>query len=123
VSHTHVIADALTLEWESYADKFQTFLTRASSYSSLASCGSRRRAVLIEDFPALTHQSTREAFHVAIKTFQESHSALGTPLIVIVSDEGFRGNTESSFSFRSKVDIRTVLPPSIFSEIYTTEIK
>lgn len=120
-------------DWESHSGKFSSFLTRAATYGPLLaapstasasrSAPSRQRVILLEDLPTLSHQPTREAFHNAINSFLGNLSAIGTPLVVVISDEGFRGNAERSSGSPTKVDIRSALPPSLLGGLYTCEIK
>jgi hypothetical protein len=87
-----------------------------------------RRLILVDDLPNLSYSPTQNVFHEALMRFVETKSAIGTPLVIIVSDEGRRGaetlNTGYSKSnANAKMDIRTVLPKSLLNSKYATEIR
>ena len=102
--------------------------TQPPAPTPLAAAGeaSGHRLILIEDLPNISHAQTQSAFHDALTRFVETKSAIGTPMVIIVSDEGRRGaELENSSHSRSetKVDIRSVLPKSLLGSRYATEIK
>ncbi|KAH9949687.1 Rad17-domain-containing protein [Amylocystis lapponica] len=151
------------VEYEGLADKFRTFMARASSChtifsapaseivqshpSSQASRSSQssktssqtvgqdstrlppqRQIILLEDLPNILHPSTQASFHAALETFAAPSDAGVSPLVIIVSDAGLRGeNAEDDVGAwrpRTKevVDIRSVLPPALLSSPYVTQI-
>jgi hypothetical protein len=88
----------------------------------------RRRLILIEDLPNITHLQTRTAFHDALLRFLETKTAVGTPLVIILSDEGRRVADISSSNFSRneafiKFEIRSVLPRSLLDSRYSTELR
>jgi cell cycle checkpoint protein len=112
--------------------KFETFLSRASSYSSLSFKSSTqlttKRLILLEDLPNILHLGTRETFHSALESFV--HATPTCPLVIIVSDSGTRGEARDSAggwqaggSKDVAIDIRSVLPKSLLGGPYVTEIK
>ncbi|CCM03469.1 uncharacterized protein FIBRA_05602 [Fibroporia radiculosa] len=152
--------DEEPVEYEGLADKFRTFLTRASSchtifststvlpgsqtQSSQATVPSRshtpelahststgeaqakRQIILLEDLPNVLHPATQAVVHAALQTFAFSH-VLGAPLVLIISDTGFRGEDPENDAGgwrRAKeiIDIRTVLPPSLLNSPSVTQI-
>ena len=105
------------IEYEGSADKFRTFLGRAStcrpiftsqsstsqtqstqgsrmSVSSASSSGagsSRQRVILLEDLPNILHSATQTSFHAALEDFVETPDGGAAPLVIIISDAGLRG--------------------------------
>ncbi|KAF9644261.1 hypothetical protein BDM02DRAFT_3103228, partial [Thelephora ganbajun] len=87
-------------------DKFQSFLTRASTSRSIfggsPSRPTARQVIILEDLPNILHADSREKFHNALRLFvqrQTSQNGEYTPLVVIISDVGTRGELEGSSSF------------------------
>lgn len=81
---------------------------------------SQRQLVLLEDLPNLLHIPTQQAFHSAIEGFVTGSSYAASPIVIIVSDAGVRGETGDDASstvqaWRGKeaMDLRTVIPPSL----------
>ncbi|EIN04674.1 P-loop containing nucleoside triphosphate hydrolase protein [Punctularia strigosozonata HHB-11173 SS5] len=151
--------DRWTDHGESLTDKFSSFLARAGTYgaifselqpsklstpgsqasntqvsaSGLATAQKRRQVILLEDLPNVLHQGTQEAIHGALRTFVRSEAQLRTPMVVIVSDAGVRGEDvddtgqgESGGYWRSRshstLDVRTVLPSDLLNGPYVTQI-
>lgn len=138
------------VEYEGSADKFKTFLGRAStcrpifashsstshtqstqgSRTSASSGSSRQRVVLLEDLPNILHSATQASFHAALEEFVEAPDGGAAPLVIIISDAGLRGEgTEEGggarWKSRSKeaMDVRNVLPPTLLRSSYVTQIK
>jgi cell cycle checkpoint protein len=141
---------------------FQTSQLRGSSSQAASSSqggGSsmtqkpKRQIVLLEDLPNVLHQGTQDAVHSALRAFiqdegvrtylvnphsRTNHSPrverVQTPLIVIVSDAGVRGEDLEDTGlggsvgprWRSKdistVDVRTVLPLDLLNGPYVTQV-
>ena len=123
--------------------KFQAFLTRASTCSSLfhpasppslsqRSQGSRsqsqssppRRLILLEDLPNILHPPTAETVHTALASLVAHPN--GVPLVLIISDAGLRGEDPESTGgsgWRGKeaIDVRGFLGP-LFSGPYVIQI-
>ncbi|KAI0047880.1 P-loop containing nucleoside triphosphate hydrolase protein [Auriscalpium vulgare] len=75
-----------TYEYESAMDKFEAFLARAGTYSSVfAASSAPPTVILLEDLPNILHPPTRERFHAAVR----AHT--GAPIVIVVSDAGVRG--------------------------------
>lgn len=117
-------------------DKFQAFLTRASTSRSVfggSSSGSiAKQVILLEDLPNVLHADSRQKFHDTLRLFvqrQASQDGGYIPLVIIVSDFGTRGELEDSTgpsSFRGQkedLDIRSALPPDLLSTPYVTQIR
>lgn len=117
-------------------DKFQAFLTRASTSRSVfrgsSSRLSARQVILLEDLPNTSHADTREKFHDILRLFvqrQVSQDGEYVPLVVIMSDVGTRGELEDaggSGSFRGRnegLEIRSALPADLLSASYVTQIR
>ena len=117
-------------------DKFQAFLTRASTSRSVfggsPSGPTARQAILLEDLPNILHADSRQKFHDALRLFmqrQTSQNGIYIPLVVIVSDVGTRGeleDTAGSSSFRGQkegLEIRGALPADLLSAPYVTQIR
>lgn len=117
-------------------DKFQEFLTRASTSKSVfaqpSSRSTTRQVILLEDLPNILHADTRDKFHDILRLFvqrQASKDEEFVPLVVIVSDLGARGELEdtggsSSFRGRNEVlEIRSVLPLDLLSAPCVTQIR
>ncbi|PIL27277.1 hypothetical protein GSI_10424 [Ganoderma sinense ZZ0214-1] len=105
------------IEYEGSADKFRTFLGRAStcrpifasqsstshtqstqgsriSSSSASSTGagsSRQRIILLEDLPNVLYPPTQSSFHAALEDFVDTPDRGAAPLVIIISDAGLRG--------------------------------
>ncbi|KZT63178.1 P-loop containing nucleoside triphosphate hydrolase protein [Daedalea quercina L-15889] len=91
----------------------------------------KRQVILLEDLPNILHPGTQAAFHAALEAFVALPDAGASPLVLIASDAGLRGeDTEAdgvggSTSWRrakEAVDIRSVLPPQLLSSPYVTQI-
>ena len=117
-------------------DKFQAFLTRASTSRSVfggpSSRTSARQIILLEDLPNTSHTDSREKFHDILRLFvqrQISQNGEYVPLVVVMSDVGTRGELEDaggSSSFRGRkegLEIRSVLPADLLSAPYVTQIR
>ena len=117
-------------------DKFQAFLTRASTSRSVfwgSSSGSTtRQVILLEDLPNILHADSRQKFHDTLRLFaqrQTSQNGEYIPLVVIMSDVGTRGEPEdtvgsSSFQGRKEgLDVRSALPAELLSAPYVTQIR
>ncbi|KAI1798450.1 P-loop containing nucleoside triphosphate hydrolase protein [Ganoderma leucocontextum] len=105
------------IEYEGSADKFRTFLGRAStcrpifasqsstpqtqstqgsrisasSASSTSTGSSRQRVILLEDLPNILHSATQSSYHAALEDFVEAPDGGAAPLVLIISDAGLRG--------------------------------
>ncbi|OSD07710.1 Rad17-domain-containing protein [Trametes coccinea BRFM310] len=107
------------VEYEGLSEKFQAFLTRASSCRPLFSSQpstqrsssqasprpppisssstvsgtppSKRQLILLEDLPNILHPPTQAAFHAALETFVAASEGSVAPLVVVISDAGLRG--------------------------------
>ncbi|KAI9069618.1 Rad17-domain-containing protein [Trametes sanguinea] len=104
------------VEYEGLSEKFEAFLTRASScrplFSSQPSAQksesqrpppsssssalpgpppSKRQLILLEDLPNILHPPTQAAFHAVLETFVASSEGSVAPLVIIISDAGLRG--------------------------------
>lgn len=117
-------------------DKFQAFLTRASTSRSIfggsSSRPSMRQVILLEDLPNILHADSRERFHDILRLFVQRQISQGgeyVPLVVITSDVGTRGELEdiggsSSFRGRKEVlEIRSALPADLLSAPCVTQIR
>lgn len=132
-------ADSPRDDYEGHFTKFEAFLTRAASCNNLFSQSSshsqtslKRRIILLEDLPNILHSQTQTQFHQALNAFVTSlPSNPPTPLVVIVSDAGMRG--EASDERRAEggswgkdrnqvVDIRSVLSKDLLTGPYVIEI-
>jgi cell cycle checkpoint protein len=136
-SLTYLIHNTLSdLDAISQIDKFQEFLTRASTSRSVfggsSSRPTARQAILLEDLPNIMHANTRDKFHDTLRLFvqrQTSQNGEYIPLVVIMSDLGARGELEdtggsSSFRGRNEVlDIRSALPTDLLLGHYVTQIR
>ncbi|KDQ11559.1 hypothetical protein BOTBODRAFT_189751 [Botryobasidium botryosum FD-172 SS1] len=129
---------------ESFSSKFQAFLSRATTYSTLTFDSpttstapptpsllqplSNNHIILIEDFPNVAHAGTRDAFHTALRSFLASE--LSCPLVLVISDAGLRGEvadeagTAQGRRLRDEVlSIRNVVPPELVQVGLVTEIE
>lgn len=135
------------VDYESLSEKFQTFLTRAAKCHSVLDLGStiattststsnlkrdsKHQIILLEDLPNILHPPTRDAFHATLEGIVNDSSPFTSPIIIIVSDAGLRGEGDpddigsNSWKGKSKdtLDIRTVLPPSLVRSPYVTQIE
>ena len=147
------------VEYEGLVDKFRTFLTRAStcrpifssqtsashtqstqgsrtsqvpassSSSSRGASSSRRQVILLEDLPNILHAATQSSFHAALDDFVRAPDGGVSPLVIIVSDAGLRGEDaeEGGARWRSRskdaIDVRNVLPPHLLNSPYVTHTK
>ncbi|KAI0763953.1 Rad17-domain-containing protein [Trametes elegans] len=145
-------------EYEGLSDKFQAFLTRASScrpiFTSQSSAQSasqasrssqltpsrsssvvaphasplRRQLIVLEDLPNVLHPATQASFHAALEAFVASPENAVSPLVIIVSDAGLRGEVGEDdgtrWKSRSKeaMDIRNILSNSLLTSPYVTQI-
>ena len=88
----------------------------------------KKRLVLLEDFPNVLHEGTRSWFHQALDEFLAVPVALSCPLVFVVSDSGARGasteTVDSSWRNRSRenLDIRTLIPKQLLESAYFTNI-
>jgi len=151
-----------TMEYEGLADKFKTFLARASSYHSVftgpaqaahkpaqsqsqnmpGSLGpgstarpvsdeqpaTQRQIILLEDLPNILHPPTQSAVHDAFEAFASSSASSASPIVLVISDTGLRGEDSESDGMAWKraketIDIRGVLPPGLLNSPYVTQIK
>ncbi|PSR78076.1 hypothetical protein PHLCEN_2v7593 [Hermanssonia centrifuga] len=142
------------VEYEGLSEKFHNFLTRASNCRSvfgqpeskpsslpISSQASRtndshisktakRQIILLEDLPNILHPATQEAFHTSLEALVANQSSSMSPVVIIVSDAGVRGESGEeggpSTSWKGKgrdtVNIRTVLPPSLLMSPYVTQV-
>lgn len=118
-------------------DKFVTFLARASSCSNIfptqtpSSSSKSKKLILLEDLPNILHHGTQERFHDALRVLISS--APSVPVVVIISDEGKRGEVvdermEVGTSAgggrwgKDSVDIRAVIPPELLGGPYVMQI-
>ena len=133
--HQHRFSTPLDTDAVSQLDKFQAFLTRASTSRSVfrgSSSGSTaRQVILLEDLPNILHADSRQKFHDTLRLFvqrQTSQTGEYIPLVVIMSDVGTRGEPEDavgSGSFRGRkedLEIRSALPTDVLSSPYVTQI-
>ena len=117
-------------------DKFQAFLTRASTLRSVfggsSSRPAARQVILLEDLPNILHADSRDKFHDTLRLFvqrQTSQNGEYTPLIIIMSDVGTRGEVEDAGGSRSfqgwneVPGIRSALPTDLLSAPYVTQIR
>ena len=125
----------LDMDAVSQPDKFQAFLTRASTSRSVfggsSSRSTARQVILLEDLPNILHADSRQKFHDTLRLFvqrQTSQNGEYIPLVVIMSDVGTRGELEDtvgSSSFRGRkedLEIRSALPSDLLSAPYVTQI-
>lgn len=124
-----MICALLSSPADSLAHTFRTFLTRATTLRPLLGNVTSRRGsaeanqvILLEDLPNLSHKSTLQSFQAAILHYLESPP--GSPLVIIVSDSGTRGESkdESSWFRSDTIDIRTILPLAVLNSAYVTQI-
>ncbi|KAH9855575.1 Rad17-domain-containing protein [Lenzites betulinus] len=109
-----------SVDYEGLSEKFQAFLTRASSCRPLfspqnplqsssqtsrssqkplssssntiaSSSAPKRQLILLEDLPNVLHPATQISFHSALENFASSPDAGAAPLVIIISDAGVRG--------------------------------
>jgi len=124
----------LDIDAVSQPDKFQAFLTRASTSRSVfggsSSRSTARQVILLEDLPNILHPESRQKFHNTLRLFvqrQTSQNGEYIPLVVIMSDVGTRGELEDtvgSSSFRKEdLEMRSALPPDLLSAPYVTQIR
>ena len=123
--------------------RFESFLTRAATCSSIFSAtsssktpglneSSRPRIILLEDLPNVLHHETQTRFHQALVSLVNSPpSEPPVPVVIIVSDAGMRGEEwderimEGRGFGRDKnqvVDGRAVIPKELLHSVYVTEI-
>lgn len=125
------------------SSKLGLFLSNASRYSTLEmqveenapsaraskvtqpAHSSRRRIILLEDLPNLSHLPTRNSFHTTLEAFLQQTGDDITPLVIIVSesvpklDEWGAGGSSRDFRERneSTMTVRSLLPIAIRSSI------
>ena len=133
-------------DYEGISDKFQNFLARAtncqsvldlSAASTIASTSSSadqdtrtRQVILLEDLPNILHLPTRDMFHAALDGVVNDNNSTSSPIIIIISDAGLRGEGDpddigsSSWKNKSKdtLDIRTALPHTLIRSPYVTQV-
>ena len=126
-------------DYEGLFTKFEAFLTRASTCNNLFSgfdtnpqSSPARRLILFEDLPNILHSQTQANFHRAMNSFvNDLPSNPPTPLVIIVSDAGMRGEASDERRAEGRgwgkdkvevVDIRTVLSKDLLTGPYVTEI-
>lgn len=143
--------DVDRVEYEGHSEKFRKFFTRATSCNSIfgntqplsqASQSIRsssqpapsrtipkRQIILLEDLPNILHSGTQEAFHETLKNLTREGAPSVSPVVIIISDAGLRGeDAEESTSSgwkgkaREAVDVRNVIPSSVLTSIYVTQI-
>ncbi|KZS89110.1 Rad17-domain-containing protein [Sistotremastrum niveocremeum HHB9708] len=124
--------EGMDIDWESVSQKFDAFLNRAlyqsvlvrsepSNGSSSSQSGPSKQIVLVEDMPNILHPGTQSAFHASLVAFLDSPPV--TPLIIIVSDSGLRGESREGPPWHKEVfDVRTILPPALLQSPYITQI-
>jgi len=129
-------------DYESNLNKFEAFMTRASSCNDLfqqnsagpskPSQTSKRRVVLLEDLPNILHSKTQAQFHDTLRALVNcTPSNPPVPLVLIISDTGMRGEARDERISEGRgmgsdklqtLDIRTVLPRELIGGPYVTEI-
>ena len=121
---------------EGHFARFEAFLTRAATCSSIVSTSSesfgshhssKSRIILLEDLPNILHHETQTRFHQALISLVNSPpSEPPVPIVIIVSDAGMRGEDPggrvAGWDRNQVVDGRTVIPRELFHTIYVTEI-
>lgn len=135
------------MEYEGLSEKFHKFLTRAaqctplfppapvasssqpsSSLSSDRAPSRRKQIILLEDLPNVLHPATQRSFHASLESLiSSSPLANNTPIVIILSSTGVRGENpedDSGRSWRAKdsVDIRMAIPPALLGGPYVTHI-
>jgi cell cycle checkpoint protein len=107
----------------------------AASQPSKASSGmvARGHIILLEDLPNVLHAPTQDSFHSALSSFVLSEMVQPIPIVIILSDAGVHGEHGNDNEFggsggfwkRNKdvIDIRTVIPKSLFGGPYVTQIE
>ncbi|KAI0674065.1 Rad17-domain-containing protein [Trametes maxima] len=137
-----------SVEYEGLSDKFQAFLTRAStcptrassqashssqlpsssSSSAASSSTPKRQLILLEDLPNVLHPTTQVSFHAALEKFVSTAESSVAPLVIIISDAGLRGENgeEDGSRWKSRnreaMDVRNVLSPSLLNSPYVTQV-
>ncbi|CAL1710781.1 unnamed protein product [Somion occarium] len=133
--------------YEGLSERFQAFLTRAtnchsvvglrsnnvkSSSASSSGQGVKRQIVLLEDLPNILHARTQQTFHEALVASVNSNFLSTSPIVIIISDAGLRGETDpDDMSYgsswkgkgRETLDVRTALPRSLIGSPYVTQIE
>ncbi|KAG1776322.1 Rad17 cell cycle checkpoint protein-domain-containing protein [Suillus placidus] len=138
------LGDDSWIDTEALFDKFQAFLTRASSCynifvpstqslpSTSSSHPSNRHLILLEDLPNILHLPTQARFHDALQSLCGS-SESAPPVVIIISDSGLRGenayNDDSwdgaggaRWSKKETIDIRNLLGADLSISPYVTRI-
>ena len=105
--------------------------TAASSASTPtpSSSSPRRRVILIEDLPNILHQPTQEAFHSALEELVGSSENDVTPVILIISDTGLRGEDSDGSGSRWRprakdvIDVRNALSSVLLSSPAVRQVR
>ncbi|KLO11926.1 Rad17-domain-containing protein [Schizopora paradoxa] len=119
---------------ESLIQKFDAFLTRASTCHPLASgaststaANSSRKVILLEDMPNILHPQTQESFHAALSAFIQRDQS--TPLVMIISDASTRADVRDEkiasgggYGNKDVIDIRAAVPRDLLRGPYVDEI-
>ncbi|KAG2343137.1 Rad17-domain-containing protein [Suillus weaverae] len=113
IDDSNDLGDDSWIDTEALFDKFQAFLTRASSCynifaasfaiastsrppstqslpSTSSSHPSNRHLILLEDLPNILHLPTQARFHDALQSLCSSSEST-PPVVIIISDSGLRG--------------------------------
>ncbi|KAG1745261.1 Rad17 cell cycle checkpoint protein-domain-containing protein [Suillus lakei] len=134
------------MDTEALFDKFQAFLKRASTCHNIFAASSaasstlqspshrpsNRHLILLEDLPNILHLPTQARFHAALQSLCGS-SESGTPVVIIISDSGLRGENAynddawdgaggARWSKKETIDIRSLLGPDLSTSPYVTRI-
>lgn len=128
---------SLSVEKLSLSRKFDHFLSRSNTYSSLSFASTsatpvlpHKRLILIEDIPNIQNPTVKEAFHAALQRFIETSNELTCPLAIVISDAGTRAEgatSEGNSNWRTRqmdtVDFRTVFPKDLQNSPLVTQIQ
>lgn len=144
IDDSNDLGDDSWIDTEALFDKFQAFLTRASSCynifapstqslpSTSSSHPSNRHLILLEDLPNILHLPTQARFHDALQSLCSS-SESAPPVVIIISDSGLRGeNAYNDDSWdgaggarwykKETIDIRSLLGADLSTSPYVTRI-
>ena len=100
--------------------------TATTAYQAQSSLqDSRRRIILVEDLPNISHQSTKTSFNAALAAFLHRQEDNTCPLVIIMSESIPRlddwGAEGSGRSFRDRDDatltLRRLVPDSIRTSV------
>jgi cell cycle checkpoint protein len=96
---------------------------RAGAYTSIFTL-TRRKLVLVEDFPNILHPAVRSRFHDALRAHVERSWDVA-PLVLVISDAGLsaEGSSNGGRGRDLVIDVRTVVPPESSSTSLFTEIR